>query len=996
MQSKELATTQLSEMLQSVLSSGVSMRADGEQLRLEGDLARLDAGQVALIRQHKGAILALLARCDESLQLPAALPAAPIMSRTQQRHQARTERGHGAPLLCVASVQGTLSPAALATAVSALLLRHRVLCSGVEAAEGVFSHLQLPQSVQGDDLVRLVQAASERHPERPFQVMLLDTPEEQVLLMTAQRQVADDSSLQLLLRALADTYALEQASPSQCAAPADAAPPFAAFALAEQRMLAHPRNALRAAQASAILGPPLPPAAFCRPIAGCVLAVEPAGAADLPQLAAELGITPLAIAMAAFDVAASLSGCAQPLRFSVPYPNRATRCFAGTIGPLESSLVLALPVTGLEQSLSERAILAQAALSFGHDQQDLALQAEPQQPGCLAVRVAFTDRRGAAMPFGSATIEQWQPAPWTGDTALTLLHRASGGSLAAELHFDPVWLEQAVADNMMDHYVFLLGHARMLKDCVIAQLPACASARGPFLASRRADPAVTTAIVCAIFAAVLQIARVLPSENFFELAGNSLSVAKVVSRIKREFGVAVSFSEVFRFPTPQGLSTLILGRGSAAGPSLQHLAPLAQLPAAPQQVRYFASYNVDLAQTTRMTVLHSEWADAACFEEALQHVAERHELLRTAYVERDGVLMQHVLVAAVVPCDALAAEGDVTARRRTLDAHLRSQPFDLGKAPLMRAVTCTRAGGGIHAAVAVYNGILDAYSEGLLEDELRDSYALACTQELAQRAPLTLQYQDFARWQNELAHSPLKDTARRYWEQQFPLAYPAFHLASDTLCVRSGEMRVFLLGEELSEQARCAAAACESSLFGFLLANFVQLAAGIYQRDDVTVGLLYHGRENEEMENLIGYFVDALCLRCDVLPNQSFAELVRRVNDTLFRSIDMRTYQFQDLAARFGGAPNDPLFPVTGFHVNNVIVPGREKQVPADFVTQVLALPYVPKFDFNIYVHESNRGILVRMAYANSVVDTRTAEAITDRFVALVANNSLSKMKEVP
>jgi hypothetical protein len=370
-------------------------------------------------------------------------------------------------------------------------------------------------------------------------------------------------------------------------------------------------------------------------------------------------------------------------------------------------------------------------------------------------------------------------------------------------------------------------------------------------------------------------------------------------------------------------------------------------------------------------------------------LVERHELLRTAYFERDGKLMQRVMPAAGLEIErVILAESDPRARQRELDGLVRKRPIDLREPPLVRVLIADRGDGGLQSVFAVFNGILDAYSEGLLEQELLDAYALARTGRLASRAPLKLQYQDFCRWQNELARTQAHASARTFWHSLYPPDYPGFHYPVAEGQPRKGEMRIFLLGEALSEAARGAAAVCESSLFGFLLANFFELGAEIYQRHDVSVGLLYHGRESEEMQDLIGYFVDLFCLRVDTDPAHDFAQRVRRVNEMLFRSVDMRTYQYHELAASHGLSPADPVFPITGFHVNNVIVPGREKQLPADFTSQVLALPYAPKFDFNIYVHESNRGILLRMAYATCVADEARGEEIARRFVEIVHANT--------
>lgn len=972
MPSKAPLPSQLNQLLLQAAGLGISMHVKDGNLQLEGDIKRLEAAQVALLREHKSVIIDFLQSCDERLQLGPDPDCAHAAAPSAGLHLVR-----------VAMVDGRLDASLVAGAMAALAAHHPQL-----AGPGLFIEAHCDARLDLPGAEAWLRAAMAARPTAPFLACLLRHAGGQALLLAAAPQVADQASLTLLLRTL-------------CAPPPPPpAPTFAAFAAAERRMLTHPRNRFRTQLACATLGAsaqPGAPATAYNANARRVRKMTPAAALDLQRLAAEQRVTPLALVMTAFEFAAQCSDAGPQLWFSVLHANRSAHPFTATIGPLERAVPVCLAPDPVH-SFAVRAGALQAALSFAYEHQDLALYPPHPGAGRLDLRIALAERAGPPLALGAAALTSWQAAPWSADTALALWVRAGDGTFELELLFDTASLSEEQADSLLDHAGFLLDNARLVKECGVAQLPANGAARAAFVAARRSDPAVIGVTVCAIFATVLDVAAVSPDSNFFELSGNSLSVAKVVSRIQREFEVAVSFSDVFRHPTARALSALLASRGRSANPGLKALTPADELPAAPQQVRYFASYNVSLVGSGRMSVLHGEWDHGALFEAALQHVVQRHQFLRTAYFERDGVLMQRVMPVAAVSCKSVPVAPDsVALQRRGLETTLRATNFDLGQAPLIRAVTCARAGGGVYSAVAVFNGIIDAYSEALLEDELRTAYALAVAGQLGERAPLALQYQDFARWQHALAASDQMDTARRYWEQQYQLDYPAFHLPPKSGLAgqpRSGEMRVFLLGEELSVAVGEAAAACESSLFGFLLASFFELAATIYQRNDVSVGLLYHGRDSEEMEHMIGYFVDALCLRCDVVPGEDAGTLARRVNETLFAAIDRRTYQYQDLAARFGRTPTEPVFPICGFHVNNVIVPRREKQVPPEFTQQVLALPYAPKFDFNIYVHQSNRGILLRMAYATTVVSTAEAEQIAERFIALVSHNTRAHRKE--
>jgi len=991
------------DLIAEICAAGVSIRAEGEHLRLDGDTARLGAELIAAIRARKSELLDLLAVCDERLRIVAGT-GAQVDADAQRRHRLRFASGSGAATAKIADLPAAADPQRLYAATARLLARHRILREAVAAdrdsaadaealAATAFADVMIDGELDQTTVDALVDERFGAGSPR-FQVWRLRHAGGDSVALLARRFVADEHSLRLLMDALlmdALTTPSDDAEPGSTGEAS--ALEFADFAAAEARMLAHPANRLRLARAESSFG--LHDHAATH--AATATRIErrhwhlPATVADeLLQFALEHGVAPLAALVATFEFAADVEALADRVAFALPLPNRIRPELETVVGPFENDIGFTA-VAAPSEPLVARLPRLHERIASAYAQQDLPLPATASgRP--LAVRLALevAHRRAVGDAVSNLCADRH-------DDALSLRHRQDSDGLRIDAHFDPERIGVEDAERLLERYVLALRQLRVFAHCAADGLPQGEDALARFIASRRREPDVAIATVRGIFASVLGVASVAADANFFELAGNSLSVAKVVSRVKREFGVAVSFSEIFRHPTPAGLTALILGRSEETGLSLVARRPLQELPASPQQVRYFASYNIAIGPSGRMTVLHGEWENADAFIEAVAHVVQRHELLRTAYFERDGRLMQRVLAEAPPSIERVTlSSADPSAQRQELDGLVRKRPIDLQCAPLVNVLVADRGDGGLYSAFAVFNGILDAYSEGLLERELREAYALACAGRLAMRPPLALQYQDFCRWQNDIAQTDVHAKARDFWRALYPSDYRPFHYPVADDVQRRGQMRIFLLGEALSDAARKAAAACESSLFGYLLANFFELAAGIYGREDVSVGLLYHGRENEDMQDLIGYFVDMFCLRSDTDPAEGFARRVRKVNETLFRSVDMRSYQYHELAADHGRSPSDAVFPITGFHVNNVIVPGKEKQVPADFSCQVLPLPYAPKFDFNIYVHESNRGILLRMAYATCVADEAGAARIAERFVDIVRANTAAIEEQHP
>jgi amino acid adenylation domain-containing protein len=77
--------------------------------------------------------------------------------------------------------------------------------------------------------------------------------------------------------------------------------------------------------------------------------------------------------------------------------------------------------------------------------------------------------------------------------------------------------------------------------------------RASYVAPRNATEETTAKI----FGEVLGVERVGVTDNFFDLGGHSLLAAKLLSRIRAEFGVDLPLAQVFRGPTVADLSELI-------------------------------------------------------------------------------------------------------------------------------------------------------------------------------------------------------------------------------------------------------------------------------------------------------------------------------------------------------------------------------------------------------------------------------------------------------
>lgn len=135
--------------------------------------------------------------------------------------------------------------------------------------------------------------------------------------------------------------------------------------------------------------------------------------------------------------------------------------------------------------------------------------------------------------------------------------------------------------------------------------------------------------------------------------------------------------------------------------------------------------------------------DLAALQLSLDFLVERHETLRTLFVDDNGTPRQ--VIGAPRPTVMLVdAPSGPTPDLRTILREQIAAPFDLNCGPLVR-LTVVRRAPDLHVLVFVLHHIIaDNLSLGLFAREMGEAYTSFCARNLPELAPLPWQYADFA------------------------------------------------------------------------------------------------------------------------------------------------------------------------------------------------------------------------------------------------------------
>lgn len=300
------------------------------------------------------------------------------------------------------------------------------------------------------------------------------------------------------------------------------------------------------------------------------------------------------------------------------------------------------------------------------------------------------------------------------------------------------------------------------------------------------------------------------------------------------------------------------------------------------------SYHISYAVRLRGGLL------VPALQRALEAVVDRHETLRTTFVERDGTPLQVIAAtgSAEMPLVDLEALPAVLREpvARELSTELAERPFTLTRGPLLRSLLL-RLGPGEHVLALISHHIVsDAWSLVVLIRDLTLVYLAFAEGRPAPLPALTVQYRDFVAWQRRFLDGAALDSQRSYWRHKllgassfvsFPTDRPRWKARS----FRGGR-EPFSLEAPLVASLEDLGRRTESTLFMVFLAAYAALVRSYAGQEDIVISAPISYRDLQGCDGVIGFFVNTLLLRIDLSGDPGFLELISRVRVVVLEAYD--------------------------------------------------------------------------------------------------------------
>jgi amino acid adenylation domain-containing protein len=385
--------------------------------------------------------------------------------------------------------------------------------------------------------------------------------------------------------------------------------------------------------------------------------------------------------------------------------------------------------------------------------------------------------------------------------------------------------------------------------------------------------------------------------------------------------------------------------------------------------------------------------DSATMERAVRQVIDRHEVLRTGFVEADGAPRQHVRPSvafrlAVSDLTRLpeAERTHELLRLGTAEAHAS---FDLALAPLLRVRLVQLTPVQSILLVTAHHIVCDGWSVGILARDIGRCYQALRAGVPADLPDLPLQYGDYALWQRAWLDSDALDDARVFWRDLLHGA-KYFELPTDRprppLQTANGAILSLLQPREVTDRVDQFGRRHGATLFMTALTCLVTMLQRYTGESDISVGTQVAGRDQVELEDMVGLFINTIVLRLDAAGDPTAAGLLERVRDTVRAALGHEAMPIEQLITLL--KPERDLSRNALFSVNFIF--------QRSFITNAsygeYALVDIPSqsagalYDLNFFMVERPEGWRTSCEYNTDLFDAGSVEAMLSCWGSVLAN----------
>jgi amino acid adenylation domain-containing protein len=383
-------------------------------------------------------------------------------------------------------------------------------------------------------------------------------------------------------------------------------------------------------------------------------------------------------------------------------------------------------------------------------------------------------------------------------------------------------------------------------------------------------------------------------------------------------------------------------------------------------------------------------------EQSINHLVERHEALRTTFVDLNGLPFQKILPELAVSMEVVHLEKEPEEKKaeriRQHSLEHASLKFDILNGPLCHFRLLVTGNQEYIFLLNFHHLVCDASSVAIFMDELVAVYQSLADQKPIDLPPVLFNYSDYALSEKEWLNTEEYRSQLQFWKKELSgipemLKLPIDHHRPKIQTYKGAEYH-FSIGHDLKDKLGLISQKNGTSLFIPLLTAFGVLLSRYSLQDDLVIGVPVAKRNHFELESLIGVLINSLPIRFSLKEDTTFRDAVTMARDKFFAAYENQEMPFERLVEELKVKRNMSSPPVFQTLFNYLTVYRKEIQLPGLLFQMLDGERDTSTIDLTLTIHDRKTSLDCNFEYNTDLFDEQT--------IARLAGNYLTFLQQIP
>lgn len=387
----------------------------------------------------------------------------------------------------------------------------------------------------------------------------------------------------------------------------------------------------------------------------------------------------------------------------------------------------------------------------------------------------------------------------------------------------------------------------------------------------------------------------------------------------------------------------------------------------------------------------------SAIREALMEVKKRNHILRTSYFEGDDFAEQKLIDDVEVQLEYrdLSLAEQPTQSLRDYATMLQHLELDIENGEVLRAAL-TKVDDSHHSLILIFHHIsIDRGSSKSFLDQFTSIYdSIRAKKDLSDIPNPKILYSDFTIWHNAQLKSSALESDTKFWVEKFTGAPGKSQLLPFARTERPSEgdlkraVHKGTFGSKLFNRMKRICRRVGVTPFQFLLAAFRAFIYRYTEEKDLTILMIDGNRPHPDLEDVLGFFVNMIPIRCTNDCDAGFDLLLQDIKNTSLEAMKHSKVPFDAIVDAVQIEKDSSHFPLGQVVLNYQMHGKMPTYHTQDFDIDDISSEDIPTAgEISLEALEDpDNGLKLRLEYSTTLYDKADMDIFFDNFITFMAD----------